>query len=1726
MKKSILGTVAASAILLAAGATVYAVSGHSTRGIQAQKFAPGESDAITAVASPQLQLAGQQRLNVAARVDDSGKIPAGSASLVAYQKPGTNGTVHLKWEPVTTYSDGTPLPADAEVFYIINSDISGFTKLETTVPNINEIDIKCFDSLDEQTINVFGVWSILKTSDPENDAFNSEHPEALAFLGPAYTQPFLHGWDPAYNWPSGQMFNVAASSKNHSYVYKLIDPLPGNSGGSTLTNLSAYDAREGAASIGFYPFYAGDETDYYFARVKLDDAPAQPFLRFYHSINKNGEGDDRPTDNWIDVYVWCEGVGTKIDRVIPNTDRGWTSYTASLADWAGKEIQMMLRFCCPTDPDYIYVDELSIENAGGYDLSMTNITAPQSVAPGEEFELIVGIENIGGNNADGYNVTLYRDGDMLEEQSGLPVIGAGDYIEVKFTDRLPLDGNDSYTYRAKLTWERDEDTSNNMSLPTTVTRTMGDYPNVTGVTVSKEYQKVNVSWTAPATTKEVVGYMIYRDKDLLTPTPVTGTTYTDENPMIGTWVYAVAPVYSIGQLDAVAAEPIEIVRADIGYPAPSGLTAENDEKGVALAWISPQDRFNTQPTTEGFEDYEPWLYQPADLAPWTIVDIDESPAAENYPGTTFGRGNLMSFFTVDGTDLAGDFQAHKGKMFLSTQYNSDDFNKEWLISPELAPGGQTINFWASCGQYGYSEVVAVYYSTTDTSIEAFKANAALLDEVVDNDGVNIWKNYRVTLPADAKYFAIANESENPWYLKLDDITYIPAAKANLRRAPAVDNDVVTGFNVYRNGEKIAENVAADTYLDETASAGTYTYTVTAIYNGDYETEQSAPVEITLTADDVNLIAPKGLTATTVDATIELEWLPASVWAANSVAVTEDFESYPATKVSDEELGVWYVKNANGAEHSSGSQMFAPWVIVDNTGTDGSKALVTTYAAPIDDWLVSPEISPLCNTISFMGYSKDSSWRESMEVLVSYDDDRTDLDKFVKVAEFIDMIDEPTVYTVDIPQGAKYFALRAVSNDKLELRIDDITYVPAVLPAEAANAAARVASPMQNINIYRDGELIGTADKDATKYVDVDPLPGKSSTYQISAVYAAGESALSNEASAYMIADPKPTSVTASKTAEGMMIQWTAADLAMRNLVPVVEDWENYPEYSAKNGMTDLSPWTLVNRSGLDHNMGYQAYEAWTLVENKGVDDSMVLFSAYVSGQNDDWLISPLLNGAPQTISFDVKTYNASYEERVQVLYTLNPDATAPEGTDIDEYGDWVVIGDWNEIYTDWENKSFKLPEGAQHFAIRYFSNDVYGVYIDNISYIPAAFNGPAQVLRDLKGYNVYCNDTLLNDSPVADCSYLHDALNGAGDYTFHVTAVFAYSESDKSESTSVTVNEEELSLLPVSDLEGNSNEGEDGAVLTWSAPAGELEILTKTVTDDFESYAEGAADGTLGPWTLVNANGASHGNTTANQGQGTAPWYIVDNAAYANSGTKALMTTYSAPNIDDWIISPMIDNLSEVSFDARLLNDSYPDKFQLMVSYTNNQTSSFELFKQYAPTDEEFATYKETMPAGVKYFAIVDQSEDLYGIIIDNLSYTTVAEMLRGSLKGFNIYRRYDGPVDDASRVAAMADGLDMEGFEKVNDAPVTDTTFAEKHDLKGIYSYVVSAVYPWGESLMSDPVQVVSVNSGIENVSAAASDVTYRYYTVQGVQVSNPTPGQVYIQVGSDGSTRKVYVK
>ena len=71
-------------------------------------------------------------------------------------------------------------------------------------------------------------------------------------------------------------------------------------------------------------------------------------------------------------------------------------------------------------------------------------------------------------------------------------------------------------------------------------------------------------------------------------------------------------------------------------------------------------------------------------------------------------------------------------------------------------------------------------------------------------------------------------------------------------APLGSEDEITGYNIYRNGEKVNAAVVTElSYIDANLSEGSYNYSVTALY-GDMESEASSEVAIALTPKPVSV----------------------------------------------------------------------------------------------------------------------------------------------------------------------------------------------------------------------------------------------------------------------------------------------------------------------------------------------------------------------------------------------------------------------------------------------------------------------------------------------------------------------------------------------------------------------------------------------------------------------------------------------------------------------------------------------------------------------------------------------------------------------------------------------------------------------------------------------------------------------------------------------------------
>lgn len=268
------------------------------------------------------------------------------------------------------------------------------------------------------------------------------------------------------------------------------------------------------------------------------------------------------------------------------------------------------------------------------------------------------------------------------------------------------------------------------------------------------------------------------------------------------------------------------------YPVATGLTGSSEGTAIKLAWSAPSlSKPVAEVVTDGFEDYDPFTID--GFGAWTVADVDGGNTyvfGESQSWPNAGQPQAFMIFDMNSEHIAGlgvderfmMDSSHGSKLAVcwSSDPQTTDLghNDDWLISPRLADGGQTVSFQAKAYDSSFTESIEVYYSTTGNAIEDFTNNLAKVSSVP----ADTWATYTYDLPANTTYFAIRCVSANAFLLGIDNVVYKP--QPVLPEGLAVES-----YNVYRNGE-LLDNTAATEFTDNAPSDGDNVYAVSVVYN--------------------------------------------------------------------------------------------------------------------------------------------------------------------------------------------------------------------------------------------------------------------------------------------------------------------------------------------------------------------------------------------------------------------------------------------------------------------------------------------------------------------------------------------------------------------------------------------------------------------------------------------------------------------------------------------------------------------------------------------------------------------------------------------------------------------------------------------------------------------------------------------------------------------------------
>lgn len=324
-----------------------------------------------------------------------------------------------------------------------------------------------------------------------------------------------------------------------------------------------------------------------------------------------------------------------------------------------------------------------------------------------------------------------------------------------------------------------------------------------------------------------------------------------------------------------------------------------------------------------------------------------------------------------------------------------------------------------------------------------------------------------------------------------------------------------------------------------------------------------------------------------------------------------------------------------------------------------------------------------------------------------------------------------------------------------------------------------------LRVSADGKELGTVTGSAlemaqtrTHHYTYEVTPSTPSTVNITAelLYDADMRPENNATSASLQILPAGVSAPEELTGKeenGVTLTWKAPTEFYSE--EVEEDFESYTPWS----ITGMGDWKLVDRDGghvitLDMadfpNEGMpQAFtvfnprsigvpEANTEANPHSGAQYLACFAAKVNEVegNDDWLISPILPGTAQTISFYAKQMISDFgAEHLQVLASQKSDHV--EDFELVQEYEITNADDWRLIETS-------LPEGSLYFALRVVTRDGHICMIDDISY-------EAGSCHDIDAYHIYRDGLYLAEVPTETLTYV-DA-QGSKAHRYNVTAMYA-----------------------------------------------------------------------------------------------------------------------------------------------------------------------------------------------------------------------------------------------------------------------------------------------------------------------------------------------------------------
>ncbi len=446
--------------------------------------APGTAGSYTDNGAHQ----GVNRYTVRPRNAAGAGAPAEASVFVGWDEPNrvervrahetsTDGVVTVTWQAPELDNNNSPLTEDAlryDVFMSARSaDGVENRKVGTDVKGTSHEVTVC--SPDEQRFVGFSV--IAKTEGGE--ARSVDTPELIP-AGKADGTPFVESFK--------------NTREEHFWGY-----YDDYSFGCTwyVTDDYTFDVASQDADNGFLVMEsesAGSQAEIYSSKISLKGLDS-PLLSFY-SYNIKGSGEDLNM-NTIEVSVY-DGVEKKSVKTISMSDYnddGWQRISVSLAEYAGKDVQLLLK---GTIVNFltIAVDNIRVDDSFARNLTAASMETPLKVMVDKPFKAVAKVENTGREPMGAYNIDFYCGETKTETRQGRA-------LEPGQTEMFELDCVHGITsepvaeYWFAISCDGDMNLADNTSRRSQVRVCLPEYPVVTTLAAGHTSGKPVLEWQAP-----------------------------------------------------------------------------------------------------------------------------------------------------------------------------------------------------------------------------------------------------------------------------------------------------------------------------------------------------------------------------------------------------------------------------------------------------------------------------------------------------------------------------------------------------------------------------------------------------------------------------------------------------------------------------------------------------------------------------------------------------------------------------------------------------------------------------------------------------------------------------------------------------------------------------------------------------------------------------------------------------------------------------------------------------------------------------------------------------------------------------------------------------------------------------------------------------------------------------------------------------------------------------